>query len=513
MSIQITAKNIKRIVEDYSELEGTARTEKGALSFCCSGDPRLDLFFKSVRSIPCRNPDKSQSSEKYLEFLLGESWKVSPLDTLKIIFYIRDCRGGKGEKRIFTACIRWLIEHHLQVAKDCIKYIPHYGKWKDLLIIFAGTPLEEAAIYFHTDQLRKDLEIVKEEDEKPHISLAAKYAPSEKSKFDKKYNMVAKYCAALGVNKVQYRKHILGPLRALNNIVEQLMTAKRWEDVDYSQVPSIASKIYRKAFTRHDKERYIEYLQNVMKGTQKINVSTLMPYQIIEPYIKGHELDQTLEAFWQTFIAKQKKSERCNMIPIIDTSGSMTETSCRVMPLTVAVSLGLALSLTNSEDSPFYKKWITFSVSPKLETIHGETLHEIYNNIDKINWDMNTDFAKVFDLILDQAVFFSVSPENMPSVLVVLSDMQFDEADNGKTNWDYIEKKYNLAGYERPTIIFWNLRGNTVDFPVTKDVPRTALIGGFNMEILNSVIDGKIPNPLDVMRKVIDSERYSIITL
>ncbi len=77
------------------------------------------------------------------------------------------------------------------------------------------------------------------------------------------------------------------------------------------------------------------------------------------------------------------------------------------------------------------------------------------------------------------------------------------------TNWEAIEKKYAKSGYERPTIVFWNLRGDTLDFPVTNDVPNTALVGGFSADILNLLMDGNVPNPYEVMRKAIDNPRYA----
>jgi hypothetical protein len=165
-----------------------------------------------------------------------------------------------------------------------------------------------------------------------------------------------------------------------------------------------------------------------------------------------------------------------------------------------------------------------------METLKGELLYEIISNIDRQNWEMSTKLQSVFDLILDTANMYSVPPERMPKMIVILSDMQFDECvdDVGGgsartwyagdrspppphprvTNWEAIEQKYAKSGYQRPTIVFWNLRGDTIDFPVTDKVPNTALIGGFSADIFNLLMDGNIPDPYQVMRKAIDNPRY-----
>ena len=79
--------------------------------------------------------------------------------------------------------------------------------------------------------------------------------------------------------------------------------------------------------------------------------------------------------------------------------------------------------------------------------------------------------------------------------------MQFNQADN-HTNWEVIEQKYADAGYERPTIIFWNLNGTSLDFPIPDStIAKCALLSGYNDSILNSILDGKIPNPLELVQK------------
>ncbi len=556
MSITLTAHNIKEVegkakasdVNLYKTMgQSSAETEKGAKSYSVSGDPRVDLFFKSVRNMPCADfsaaEDTEEAKEKYFEFLLEECWKKSALDTLRLGFYIRDCRGGKGEKLLFRAFCRWLLREHIHDLRINMDSIPFFGSWKDLLIIFLGTPQESRAILQLANQLSNDKDKLgaKEENE---ITLASKYAPNEGGSFDKKFKVVAKLCSHLHCTKVQYRKEYLRPLRKRSNIVEEQMCARDWEEIDYSKIPSIAGKRYKKAFEKHDKERYAAFLDSVMKGEKKINVGVLQPHEIVKPYI-SHNLnpkkDDTVEAQWKQFVADRKDRRTKlvesgvdvpNILPIIDVSGSMFGSQGKnpVAPINVSVAMGLFLSLMNDEKSPFYRKWVTFSTSPKMETLKGELLCEIVGNMDAHNWECSTRLQPVFDLILDTANMYGVPAERMPKMLVILSDMQFSscvtDISGGSnsyfgrvpsaipiTNWEAIENKYAKSGYTRPTIVFWNLRGDTLDFPVTDKVPNTALVGGFSADILNLLMDGNVPNPYEVMRKAIDNPRYSRVVV
>ena len=554
MSLQLNAKTIQQInrqaaagIHLHTELASAeAATEKGAKSYSIGAhDPRVVLFMKSVRGMESADPTKTPTAEDagegeaFLEYLLEESWKLSPLDTVRLVFHLRDCREGKGEKRIFVAACRWLLRHHRAELEFVAPHIPFYGSWKDLPRVFGQTSFESTAVRLHTSQLRADKKKLGTDDEKTIDTGAAKFAPSEKGEYDKKWQAVSKYASALGVNKAAYRKEYLRPLRSARvPIVEELMCARDWESIDFSKVPSIAMKRYKIAFKKHQPERYAEFLQKVISGDDpkvKINVSVLTPVEIVEQYTRGgggwnlniNSLNDVAEAQWKQLVAdrKAKRAEIAetsgtrpvNALAVVDVSGSMFgKQSGTIAPIDVSLSVGLLIALLNDEDSPFYRKWVNFSESPKMQTIKGESLHDMLTNLDTRNWDMTTNFQSVFDLILETAEAFAVPQERMPGMLIVISDMQFDQANKSgrATNWEEIERKYAEKGYTRPTIVFWNARSNTLDMPTPhSSVPNCALIGGFSANLLNPLIDGKVPSPLALMRKVIDSERYARVTL
>ena len=126
-------------------------------------------------------------------------------------------------------------------------------------------------------------------------------------------------------------------------------------------------------------------------------------------------------------------------------------------------------------------------------------------------WDMNTNLEAVFRLILSKAIAGKVSEENMPSEILILSDMQFDQAirNNDASAMDMIRGMYSQAGYTVPNIIFWNLRTSS-GVPVKFDESGTALVSGFSPSIMKSLLGGSI-TPMNMMLSVLDSERYSVV--
>ena len=150
----------------------------------------------------------------------------------------------------------------------------------------------------------------------------------------------------------------------------------------------------------------------------------------------------------------------------------------------------------------------------------GNALAEKVKTVHSAEWRMSTNLLAALDLILDTATgakdMFGrgrVSEEEMPQVLWVLSDMQFDACvqTDGST-WDKVKAKYARAGYKVPTVIFWNLSGQFMDFPVTVDNGyNTCLLSGFSVDTLKSVMVDPILDPLKTVRRVIDDERYDAV--
>ena len=466
----------------WRAVDGATRTENGALSFASSGDARLDLFFKTVRGI----------SQDYLFQLLDKSWEVSPRDTLRTMFYVRDCRGGKGERKIFWSFMTWLWNKDQTLFEKNIPCVPFYGSFRDLRMLLDMVP-EELIISYWCDVIGKDVEGLNRNE---NITLAAKWIPIQDGRFCRKMNLTHKL----------FRK-MIRLLREKLDIVECKMSAGEWEKIYFEKVCSLSMKRYSKAFAKHCQERFIQYLESVNKGEKKMNVGQLYPSDIAAKYLSSPESDPTMDVAWEQLLKKTREQFSSlgnkKFMCVVDTSGSM-----RGKPLEVAVSLGLFLSELFPE-SKFYRQFVTFSMHPTLQTVQGNTLFERINNLSKANWDMNTDLQKVFELLLE-----SSTPEDSPDVLLILSDMQFDVATSSRgdtTNLESIEQKYQERGLTRPRLVFWNLRANTIDFPAESKVSNCALVSGYSTSLLEGLLNDGDISPMTLFRKTIDSTRYDMV--
>jgi hypothetical protein len=471
---------------------------KGALSHLSSGHATLDLFIKTVRGI----------STEVLYQLLDKSWEESPSDTLKIIFNGRDCREGKGERALFASAMKWLISNHLEsFYKNMDLIVTEYGRWADLLEFIDDPVVGDKIAARFAEQLKKDLEDM--EAGKP-ISLCAKWAPTEKGKFDKKSKAVKRIAIALGVNKQQYRKKYTTPLREYLKVVERYMTLKEWNKIDYSRVPAVAMNNLKKAFEKHDKTRFDAFLEAVKKGDKKINVATLQPHDILKSYIdKNSEDNAVTEQQWKTFVNKiEKMGSLHDAVVVVDVSESM-----QGEPLQVAVSLGLLISELSAE--PFKNNVISFSENPTFHSLAGLTLREKVQLIAQLSCDDSTSLSGVFDALLEKAKQSGTEREDFPSTIYVLSDMQFEQADaTFRTNHEIYKERFANEGYSMPRIIYWNIKGGSEGFETKSDEQSVSLVSGFSTSIFKQLIESyHEQTPYDIMRMILDAPRYSKIAV
>jgi hypothetical protein len=128
------------------------------------------------------------------------------------------------------------------------------------------------------------------------------------------------------------------------------------------------------------------------------------------------------------------------------------------------------------------------------------------------NWGMNTDLVKAMDKILSTAKDGNVPQAEMPEMLLIMSDMQFDQcARFDDSAMEMIARKYETAGYELPKIVFWNL--NAADnVPAKFNTSGVALVSGFSPVIMTAVLGGDTEKftPEAIMMKAIMVPRYDI---
>ena len=249
----------------------------------------------------------------------------------------------------------------------------------------------------------------------------------------------------------------------------------------------------------------------------KINAGAVYPYDVLKGVIGAYnnKYNSTelgaLQAQWD---ALENFIGDANVLPLVDVSGSMTcpagrgsasKTTC----LDVAVSLGLYCADKNT--GKFKDTFLTFSGSPELLHLKGNIVQKVKQMVDS-NWGMNTDLIKAMEKILRVAKEGNVPQEEMPEVLLIMSDMQFDAcARFDDSAMKMIERKFTDAGYDLPKIVFWNLNSHD-NVPVKYDTRGVALVSGFSPAIMVSVLGGDTDNftPEAIMLKVVMSDRYAL---
>ena len=434
---------------------------------------------------------------------------------LKCLFYLRDIRGGQGERRFFRVCFNWLAKNYPEIARRNLVNLAEYGRYDDLYCV-VGTSVEKDMFALIKEQLEKDIASMNES-EKAGVSLLAKWLKSENASSKETKMLGNKTRIALGLTHKAYRE-ILSALRTRINIVEKLMSERRFDEIEYSKIPSKAGLIYRNAFAKRDAERYKEFMAS--KET-KVNAGVNYPYEMVrevtkhlnhyywqEDYKWTEEERNALQKFWD----QQKdylQGKPCKMMGVIDTSGSMTGARWRtVAPIDVAISIGMYAA--ERVGGPFKNHFISFASQPQLIEIEGIDFVDKVKRIYDKNLVDNTNLRAAFDLIKNIALQPGVNLDDVPNTLVVVSDMEIDGGSYWRseatrvTEMESIRNEWKSLGLPMPHLVYWNVnaRNNLI-----LDNSEATYVSGCSPVIFESIISGK--SGWDLCYDKLMSERYA----
>ena len=491
-------------IQAMSNTANVAYTENGALTNKSTKSDILD-WFGAGGALRQRQPQDIIN-------LFTRAFSEDKLLAMKILFYFRDIREGQGERNTFRVIANYLGQNYADVIRKNLENIPFYGRFDDLYCL-VGTPLEGDVFLLFANQLKTDLLNMKKG---KSISLLAKWLKSENTSSVESCRLGRKTREALGLNPKRYRK-TLSVLRNYINVLETKMCAGKWSEINFEQVPSKASLNYRKAFGRHDQTRYAAYLESVKKGEKKMNASAIYPYEIFRSLVKdfyGHATPSAQEILQADLQWKSMPDwlggKNLRAIAISDCSGSMFS---GVPNILVAVSLAIYFAERNV--GPFKDIWMNFSETPTFQKLKGSNLYEKYQNMDKENWGGSTNLQSAFDMILHSAVTNKVARKDMPGMLIIISDMEFNSACtcNSKTNFQVMKDKYETAGYQLPQVVWWNVASRNDNFPIRSDDTGTALVSGCSPSIFKSLMSGKKFDPLSMVYDTINVERYNRVVV
>ena len=451
--------------------------------------------------------------------LFKDAYAENPVYALKCLFYLGDCRGGAGERRFFRLCYRWLAQNDIEAARRNLEHIPLYRRWDDLYCL-EGTKLESEMFQFMKKQLVLDMQ-------SKTPSLLAKWLKSCNTSSAESRRLGEKTRLAFGMTQRQYRK-TLSVLRERINVLERLMSAGKWDEIEFDKIPSRAGMIYKNAFARHDIERAksekeVQTYEQFAKSDAKVNSKVLYPYECVAAALKCRRsaLDDTnrlmTNKYWEN-LPDIIKNANFNGIVVADTSGSMTGSEASA-PINVAISL--ALYCAERASGPYAGHYISFASRPQLIETSGVDFVDKVKRIYDTNLIDNTNLEAVFDLLLDTAQRNRCKQEDIPQNVVIVSDMQIDAARGSDwsyynrntstkpvaTEMDIIRNKWAVAGYKMPKLYYWNV--NARDNTILDDGPDVSYVSGFSQSIFENIMTGKTGYTL--MMDKLDSDRYAKI--
>lgn len=480
---------------NFSEvIREESKTENGADARNTTDSALLDMF-STIGSMRARSED-----EIIKKFELA--FQEDPLGAMRCLFWLRDVRGGAGERRAFRVLLPYIANRHTEELRKNISHIPEFGRWDDYYSLI-GSALEVQMWLNVSVQLFEDKTNM--ENGKP-CSLLAKWLKKADASSPNTRELGIYTARKLGMSVYDY-KRLCVKLRRYIDVVEQRMTEKRWDTINYPAVPSRAMMNYRKAFARHDEERFNEYLNKVQSGEQKINSATLYPYDIVEKILYGHEDSKVLEAQWNNL--PNYVDGDVNAVVMADVSGSMNGRP-------MATSIGLAMYFAERNKGAYHNLFMTFSGRPEFVEVKGETITEKIRFISRANWQMNTDLEAALLKILDVAIENHCSQEEMPKSLIIISDMEIDRCTGQKHRenfYDYVSRVYEEYGYKVPNVVFWNVNSCHDIFLADKNRKGVQLVSGQSASTFKNLIGCVDKTPIEMMYSVLNSERYQAIQI
>lgn len=465
------------------------RTENGMMTNSTSLSACVDFFFTAGA---LRKADESRIVADF-----ASSFNEDALTAMKLLFWSRDVRGGAGERRLARILYKYLAANHEEALIKNLHLIPVYGRWDDILEVIeqSNGKVRETALSLIVKALKEDKD-----------ALCAKWMPRPNGNGSALANIIRK---ALKMTPREYRKLLAG----MTYVVETPMCAKDYSAINYSHVPSLAMGRYTKAFYKNDAERFNEYKAKLVKGEVKINASAVYPYDVVKTCMKG---DSTIANEQWKALPNYMEGSNESVICMVDTSDSMFWESSKISGDLFAghVARSLAMYVSERTEGPFKDAFLSFNERPQLHFTKGQLSDKLLQ-FRGVRVGGNTDIEACFSFMLEQALKFNVKANQMPRMVIILSDMEFDQCteDVDATAYEMIQSKYKAAGYEVPRVAFWNLASRNKNVPVSYTTSGTALISGFSPSIMTALLKSEDFTPKGVMMNKINEDRYSMVTI
>jgi hypothetical protein len=534
----------------------------------------IQLYFQMVRST---NVKESMVFRRKMRHILTECYPSHSPDQhvakymYKLIGHTRDIIDGKGERTLsYAGIMEWFGVNPSQAKSlfDSFVYAydndsernggHQYGSWNDVKYfcnyVFETTKnrnhdMIDYAVQVMAKQIIEDIKSYRAK--KPVVSLAIRHMPKQGTNgwLYRKIAMIIYPFHSTATNPISREKAINKAemeFRKVYTVInrESLKTPQvymasgeaghgEWDKLQFGNMTSKTLRNYPKAFNNLTKsgierstedhrikcaENYKTHMDSVSRGEAKVNGKRCNPYELVKDALVGtpSQTEQArINGQWASKMLEALPLD--NIIPIVDSSGSMTCDESR--PLHSAIGLGIRIS----ETSRFKNRIMTFSQNPTWIKINdNDTFYQKVRKIDSSEWGMSTNLYRAMELILDSILEANVSPSEVKNtVLAIFSDMQFDQGTSNDTTVSVqIRKMYHEAGmasrfkapFEPPHILWWNLR-TTSGFPEISTKENTTMLSGYSDSLLNAFF-GKGPEvlndytPRSMIYEILDNDRY-----
>jgi len=548
---------------------------KGSDVYTATGveDPRVALSVLLNRGV-----DPSTVRAGVNAVLAMEDKEQAIKDIFVMAFQTRDVRGGKGERAIAYEMLKALLESPVvgSLASDILDLMPEYGCWRDLFQL-AQTHATKRVLDITEHQFHKDQATLAG----GKVSLMAKHAPRE-DKYPEQYKALANRLFADEPKFSRRLKALRQALSAMNkasHTVEVQMCDKHFAEIKPEEVPGRALQKYTKAFLNQpstyryalhprpsaDADRvecallFAEHFAKAAKGEAKLNGSqTVFPHELIKKIMSSgrharyaidydgeasgmaQEEKDALVGVWNQMVKDAKEGGGLGRsLAMCDFSGSMQSSGSNGdTPYWVSMALGLLISEVTTKE--FEDVFLTFDSTPQL---HHLPKGDIFERVASIHGGLaqgtSTDFQKAMDLVLQRCKAMRVRPGQEPENLIVLTDMNWDQAcasheysgytgnryrhhvktDPWQTHVEMIRESFKRAGEDMwgpgqglkmPRIVIWNIAATSTDFHAKADTEGVVMLSGWSPSLFK-VLQKEgvvIQTPYQALRCQLDDERY-----
>lgn len=498
----------------------------GALKLTSTGDPFVDQFglISQYRQL---RPYSSISKD------MQELWDIDPMYTLKLLFYIRlitrkvkfsngtetsKVQKGAGLRHEAFMRMLWLAVNHSDVFYKNLPLFITIGSWKDIIQLMSYD-LQYHGWDNRVLDFNKMSDFILAGLENPNTcNLVKKFLPTIKARSKCKTlesqadTIIGKFLAhkLFGDGEFSPKLHSNNSY-CLYRKLKSSGTAHEWQqmisrsqfNIDFSKVHgrALALLVSGNYLKNHNLEKDYE---NWIKK-QPVAKFTGFVYELFKglnlnsPLYKKYTIDKQFENLIQT--AKEGSSTESSFIVARDTSGSM---SSNVKGLNISsndVAKSIALYFSYLLKGQFANSYIEFDSKPELRYWEGNSPSDKYLKNTSYAYG-STNFLGIADLFIK--IYKHTSIEKFPSGLICVSDGEFNDSGDNKTNFQSFKKRLLKAGFPKDyvdnfKIVLWDIPNDFYGneeirpkFESYADTPNFFYMGGFDPAGITFLLGGEV---------------------